>query len=122
MFRPENSTHICHPKRHTRVSRVRCCHTIHRESSNSVRNDFTRVHIFKIGFLFIFLHKNRETIILYLSYYFSPKNNSTTCLPRPSLFIGYKKLIFYLKITWVKVRNKSNTTKFCNHPFSIYSF
>ena len=37
-------------------------------------------------------------------------------------FYWVQKTHFYLKITWVKVRNKSNTTKFCNHPFSIYSF
>ena len=37
-------------------------------------------------------------------------------------FYWVQKSHFYLKITWVKVRNKSNTTKFCNHPFSIYSF
>ena len=37
-------------------------------------------------------------------------------------FYWVQKTHFYLKITWVKVRNKSTTTKFCNHPFSIYFF
>jgi hypothetical protein len=66
-------------------------------------------------YLFFYIKIERQLSLSLLL--FQPKKQLHNMLAKTISFYWVQKSHFYLKITWVKVRNKSNTTKFCNHPF-----